>query len=136
MSFKPNREIRDESTRSCLESNPGVHTVTNSRLAPANRAKALHAGVSFWTLLDEVRVGYTDGRLGLGRLYAVCLPAPAKQSTSNYPYDPDGGGKLSTLVKTADGKVLNTFVWIVTSSKARGTTTATSIISATIRNPV
>lgn len=68
-------------------------------------------GVSFWKLLDEVRVGYTDGRLALGRLYAVCLPAPAKQSTSNYPYDPDGGGKLTTLVKTADGKVLNTFVW-------------------------
>ncbi len=61
-------------------------------------------GVSFWKLLDEVRVGYTDGRLGLGRIYAVCLPAPSKQSSSNYPYDPDGGGKLSTLVKSADGK--------------------------------
>jgi hypothetical protein len=62
-------------------------------------------------LLDEVSVGYRDGRLQVGTLYAVCLPAPAQQSTSNYPYDPDGGGKLSTIVKTADGKTLNTYVW-------------------------
>ena len=68
-------------------------------------------GVSFWNLLDEVRIGYQDGRLGIGRIYAVCLPAPVRQSASNYPYDPDGGGKLSTIVKTADGKVLNTYVW-------------------------
>lgn len=68
-------------------------------------------GISFWKLLDEVRVGYMDGRLGLGRLYAICLPPPAQVSTSNYPYDPDTGGKLSTIVKTADGKVLNTYVW-------------------------
>src|SRR6185436_13951238 len=68
-------------------------------------------GISFWKLLDAVRVGYGDGRLDIGKLYAVCLPTPAKQSTSNYPYDPDGGGKLTTVVKTGDGKVLNTFVW-------------------------
>lgn len=68
-------------------------------------------GVSFWKLLDEVGIGYKDGRLALGRLYAVCLPPPAKQSASNYPYDPDGGGKLSTSVKTADGQTLNTYVW-------------------------
>lgn len=73
--------------------------------------KSCTPGVSFWNLLDEVRVGHTDGRLGIGRIYAVCLPTPAKQSTSNYPYDPDGGGKLVTLVKSADGKVLNTYVW-------------------------
>lgn len=68
-------------------------------------------GVSFWNLLDAVRIGHTDGRLGVGRIYAVCLPTPSRQSTSNYPYDPDGGGKLSTTVKTADGKALNTYVW-------------------------
>ena len=73
--------------------------------------KSCAPGVSFWKLLEEVRVGYTDGRLGLGRLYAVCLPPPDKQSNSNYPYDPDGGGKLATVVKSADGKVLNTYVW-------------------------
>jgi hypothetical protein len=74
-------------------------------------AKSCTPGVSFWKLLDEVRIGYTDGRLALGRMYAVCLPSPSKQSSSNYPYDPDSGGKLSTLVKSADGKVLNTYVW-------------------------
>ena len=68
-------------------------------------------GVSFWKLLDAVGIGYKDGRLALGRLYAVCLPPPGKQSSSNYPYDPDGGGKLSTSIKTADGQTLNTYVW-------------------------
>src|SRR6266850_7233128 len=52
-------------------------------------------GISFWKLLDAVRVGYGDGRLSIDKLYAVCLPTPAKQSTSNYAYDPDVGGKLS-----------------------------------------
>ena len=37
-------------------------------------------GISFWKLLDAVGVGYTDGRLRIDKLYAVCLPAPAKQS--------------------------------------------------------
>ncbi len=68
-------------------------------------------GISFWKLLDAVSVGYSDGKLTIGRLYAVCLPTPTKPSISSYPYDPDGGGKLTTLVKTADGRLLNTFVW-------------------------
>ena len=68
-------------------------------------------GISFWSLLGSVSVGYGDGRLGISKLYAVCLPQPAKPSASNYAYDPDGGGKLSTLVKSADGKLLNTYVW-------------------------
>lgn len=68
-------------------------------------------GVSFWKLLDSVRVGYRDGRLNMDKLYAVCLPVPSKRSPSSYPYDPDGGAKLATLVKTADGKLLNTYVW-------------------------
>ena len=73
--------------------------------------KPCTAGITFWKLLEEVRVGYQDGRLGLGTMYAVCLPTPSRKSTSNYPYDPDSGGKLSTIVKTSDGKVLNTYVW-------------------------
>src|SRR5437016_5865113 len=68
-------------------------------------------GISFWSLLESVGVGYGDGRVNISRLYAVCLPKPAKPSASNYLYDPDGGGKLTTLVKTADGKLLNTYVW-------------------------
>ena len=68
-------------------------------------------GISFWNLLDSVSVGYISGRLSIDRVYAPCLPAPAKQTTSNYAYDPDVGGKLTTEVKTAEGKVLNTYVW-------------------------
>src|SRR5947207_4127071 len=84
-------------------------------------ATAVHAqsqcgpGISFWKLLDSVRVGYNDGRLNIERLYAVCLPVPPKGSRSSYPYDPDGGGRLTTLVKTADGKLLNTYVWSASS---------------------
>lgn len=69
-------------------------------------------GISFWKLLESVSVGFGDGRLRVDKLYAVCLPPPAKRSGSNYPYDPDGGGKLSMEVKNADGKVLNTYVWL------------------------
>lgn len=77
--------------------------------------KTCAPGVSFWRLLEAVNVGYRDGRLGLDTLYAVCLPTPSQQSASNYPYDPDSGGKLSTIVKTADGKSLNTYVWFAES---------------------
>jgi len=68
-------------------------------------------GISFWNLLGSVSVGYVDGRLNIDKVYAPCLPTPAKQSTSTYEYDPDVGGKLSTVIKTADGKSLNTYVW-------------------------
>jgi len=77
----------------------------------ATAQKPCTPGISFWKVLDGVGIGYRDGRLNMGRMYAVCLPAPAKQSASNYPYDPDGGGKLSTIVKTTDGQTLNTYIW-------------------------
>jgi hypothetical protein len=67
--------------------------------------------VSFWSLLDSVGIGYADGRVNIERLYAVCLPAPAKPSNTAYDYDPDSGSKLTTLIKSADGKLLNTYVW-------------------------
>ena len=68
-------------------------------------------GISFWNLLESVQVGYVDGRVRIDRLYAPCLPDPAKQSTSAYAYDPDVGGKLTTVIKTADGREVNTYVW-------------------------
>jgi hypothetical protein len=69
--------------------------------------------ISFGTLLRSVGIGYLDGRLTIGQLGSDCLPTPARQSTSAFPYDPDVGGKLTTEIKTADGRVLNTFVWYV-----------------------
>ena len=69
------------------------------------------AGISFGSLLGAVDVGYTDGRLRIDKLYAVCLPAPKAPSDSNYGYSPEQGGKLATQVKSADGQVLNTYVW-------------------------
>jgi hypothetical protein len=68
-------------------------------------------GVSFWSLMDAVTIGYTDGRLQLGKIYALCLPQPSTPSNSNYAYSPDAGGKLSTLVKDAGGQSLTTYVW-------------------------
>lgn len=68
-------------------------------------------GITFGSLLNSVKVGYVDSKLQVEKLYAVCLPMPAKQGGSNYPYDPDTGGKLSMDVKSADGKTLNTYVW-------------------------
>ena len=83
------------------------------RNAQAQAQTPCTPGISFWNLLDKVAIGYVDGRLTIGELVGVCLPTPAKESTSNYIYDPDVGGKLTTVVKSADGKVLNTYVWYV-----------------------
>ena len=77
---------------------------------PAAFAQSCTPGITFGSLLAAVRVGYGDGRLQLGTLYGVCLPRPDARG-SNYLYNPDGGGKLSTQVKSADGKVINTYVW-------------------------
>ena len=68
-------------------------------------------GITFGSLLGSLRVGYADGRLQVDRLYAVCLPAPARQSRTNFMYEPDDGGLLSMRVKSADGQVLSTYVW-------------------------
>jgi hypothetical protein len=68
-------------------------------------------GISFWNLLDSVSVGYVDGRLNINKVYAVCLPSPAKQSSSHYAYDPDLGSKLTSVIKSGDGRILNTYVW-------------------------
>ena len=68
-------------------------------------------GMSYWSLLGSVGVGYTDGRLAVNKLYAVCLPQPVDAGDSNYAYSPDGGGKFASVVKRADGQTLNTYHW-------------------------
>jgi hypothetical protein len=74
-------------------------------------AGACTPGVSFWSLLDAVNISYTGGYLQLKKMYAVCLPQPSAPGDSVYVYNPDGGGKLSTLVKDANGQTLTTYVW-------------------------
>lgn len=68
-------------------------------------------GISFWSLLGSLGIGYADGHLRIDKLYAVCLPTPKVPSDSNYAYSPDQGGKLATVVKFADGQAVNTYVW-------------------------
>jgi hypothetical protein len=81
-------------------------------LAPVAYAQSpCTPGITFGSLLGSVRVGYGDGRLSVERLYAVCLPQPARQSRSNFGYEPDDGGLLAMRVKTADGQLLNTYMW-------------------------
>lgn len=79
-----------------------------AQIAPA---PCTSPGISFWKLLDAVSIGYNDGRLTISKLYAVCLPTQPNREESPYGYDPDSGSKISTLVKTTDGKVLSTYVW-------------------------
>src|SRR5664279_2471374 len=67
-------------------------------------------GISFWSLLGALDVGYTDGRLRINKLYAVCLPEPKTPSDSNYAYSSESGGKLTTVIRNAQGEVVNTFV--------------------------
>jgi hypothetical protein len=73
--------------------------------------QACAPGVSFWSLLGEVGVGYSDPHLHIEKLYAVCLPEPKTPSDSNYAYSPDQGGKLSSVIRSADGQSLGTHVW-------------------------
>ena len=49
----------------------------------------------FGSVLKAVQIS-ADGRLQLSEMVATCLPDPTRSSNSNYPYDPDGGGTLST----------------------------------------
>jgi hypothetical protein len=49
--------------------------------------------------------------LRIDKLYAVCLPAPQAPSESNYAYSPEQGGKLTSVVKAADGQIIDSYVW-------------------------
>ncbi len=90
----------------------GLLLLCGARAQASQKAQgACVPGISYWSLLGAVGIGYTDGRLRIDKLYAVCLPTPERASSSNYAYDPDGGGKLTTVVKRADAQTLNTYVW-------------------------
>jgi hypothetical protein len=47
----------------------------------------------------------------MGKMYARCLPMPAKKSKTNYEYHPYDGGKFSTTLKSSNGQAINTYVW-------------------------
>src|SRR5262249_11465746 len=84
---------------------------TTSQIGSAQNDKApCTPNLAVAKLLDGLRIS-DRGYLSIGEIYAYCLPKPVRESSSNYPYDPDDGGKLSTVLKKADGTVLNTFVW-------------------------
>jgi hypothetical protein len=68
-------------------------------------------GITFGSLLGSVRVGYGDGRLEVGRLYALCLPEPARKSKTIYAYEPDDGGLLQMRLKNSGGQLLGTYIW-------------------------
>jgi hypothetical protein len=68
-------------------------------------------GISFWSLLQYASVGYSDGHLQIEKLYAVCLPATKPAGDSNYAYSPEQGGKLTSVIKGAEGQLINTYVW-------------------------
>lgn len=84
--------------------------------APAAEQKVVGSdcttpGISFWSLLGAVNISYTSGYLQLGKLYAVCLPQPSTPSDSIYAYSPTAGGRLSTVLKDAQGQMRATYVW-------------------------
>jgi len=84
----------------------------NVQAEAPNPAPACGApGISYWSLLGSVGIGYADGVLRVDKLYAICLPTPATPSESNFAYSPEQGGKLASVLKSADGQALATLVW-------------------------
>jgi hypothetical protein len=77
-------------------------------LPSAAQSKPCEPKVQMSSLLSGVNV---NGPLYIDKLYAKCLPTPAKKSSSNYEYHPYDGGKFSSVLKSANGQTLNTFVW-------------------------
>jgi hypothetical protein len=71
-------------------------------------AKPCEPRVETSSLLSAVDVNVT---LAMSKLYARCLPMPAKKSKTNYEYHPYDGGKFSTTLKSASGQTINTYVW-------------------------
>lgn len=87
-----------------LACSPGLLAQSNPTPCTSN--------MRFGSILNNVQIT-REGYLMLGHMIATCLPEPARQSNSNYPYNPDDGGKFSIVLKTAKGQTLTTYVWSV-----------------------
>ncbi|MFN7928447.1 MAG: hypothetical protein U0Y68_10955 [Blastocatellia bacterium] len=83
----------------------------NAALAQPNNA-ACTPMMRYGSILNNLQIT-REGYLMLGNMIATCLPPPARPSASNFPYNPDDGGKFSIVVKTAKGQPLTTYVWRV-----------------------
>lgn len=75
---------------------------------PASCAPTMRYG----SILNHLQIT-REGYLMFGNMIATCLPPPARQSASHFPYNPDDGGKFSIVVKSAKGQLLTTYVWTV-----------------------
>jgi hypothetical protein len=78
-------------------------------LTTAAAAQEYPPGLMYSTVLNGVQLLPDDGRFRLDNIQAVFLPKP--DSTTYYPYDPEGGGKLWTILSTTDGTELYRFDW-------------------------
>jgi len=77
-----------------------VHTQPSSEYPPA---------VMFSAMLKGVKVLPEKGMFRMDNLQTVFLPDA--QSNSIYPYNPDDGGKLYSILRRTDGSVVATFTW-------------------------
>jgi hypothetical protein len=78
-------------------------------IVPATHAADYRPGVMYSTLLNGVKMLHEDGRVTLDSIQAVFLPDA--QSNSIYPYDPDTGGELWSVIRTASGTELYRLDW-------------------------
>lgn len=90
----------------------GLLLSCSSALLAQNNSGTCAPNMRFGSILNNVQIT-GEGYLMLGNMIATCLPQPVRQSSSNYPYNPDDGGKFSIVLKTAKGQALTTYVWSV-----------------------
>ena len=72
-------------------------------------------GLMFSTLLNGV--GLDKDALKMEQIQAVFLPKPAGPTKSVYPYNPDDGGKLHTVIRKKDGTQLDRAAWFAENLK-------------------
>jgi len=62
-------------------------------------------------VLNAVKLSPADGQFRIEKIQGMSLPEA--KSTTSFPYDPDGGGKLWTILKKAGGTELCRLDWYV-----------------------